>query len=178
MKEKEYESLVRKLAEEFDKSIPESEKELTDNFVTYLYSAISNLESKGQSKDEIERKIGAYARYIIGRDLEEKKREIVIDNAFEKIRQISNEFFRMAKGVLVGEQVDSNDDFSQKIEEMKELLCRVTKYNRQQAENLISEAILDVGFITNSQSGITSVRIAHETRRKKQEEKNMKGEER
>ena len=181
MKNKEYEELINQLANRFAQSIPEKEKELVNEFAKYLDSVISNLKRRGKAEEEIKRGISTYTEYIIRQDLEEKKMEIIVDNSFEKIKQISNEFFGMAKRTLDGEQMNPEEDFSKRINEMKKLLTTVKEYNVQQAKSLISEAIIDSNYITNPQSGFTSIRIAHEIKRKEEEEaiKNkMEGEER
>ena len=181
MKDKEYEEFVNQLANEFKQSIPENEESLTNDFIKYLYSAIKSLQQRGETKAEIKRKISLFSRYIINQDLDEKKHEIVVDDAFEQIRQISNQLFEIARKVLNSEYVNIEDDVSKKVSEMRGLLSSVKEYNRRQAENFISEAIVDFNYINNPQSGIMSIRIAHEIKRKEAEEsiqKNMEGEER
>lgn len=182
MKDKEkYEELVNQLANEFKKSIPKTEETLTNNFITFLYSVINGFQERGETRGEIIRKISLFSRYIIKQDLDEKKRTIVVDDAFEKIRQISNSIFEIAKRVLNGENVNIEGDISKKTSEMSELLSSVKECNREQAETFVSEAIVDINYILNPQSGLMSIRIAHEIKRKAEEEairKNMEGEER
>ena len=181
MKDKEYEGLVNQLANKFKKSIPETEESLTNDFIKYLYSAIVNLQQRGETKTEITRKISLFAKYIISQDLDEKKHEIVVDDSFEQIRQTSNQLFEMARRVLNGEQVNIDDDIHEKVSKMRGLLSSVKEYNKRQAENFVSEAIIDFNYISNPQSGLMSVRIAHDIKRKEAEgvtQKNMEEEER
>lgn len=91
----------------------------------------------------------------------------VIDNNFEKIKEISNKVFVDARNILNGKKIEYN--LSDKVVEMEKLISKVEKHNKEQAEKLISEAILDMNFIDNPNTEICSLRLSNIIRMIKQQ---------
>lgn len=100
----------------------------------------------------------------------------VIDNNFEKIKKISNKVFIEARNILNEKKLEYSLS-DKKVVEMEELVGKVERCNKEQAEKLLSEAILDMNFIDNPNTEVCSLRLSNIIRMIKQQ-KNIKEEER
>ena len=79
------------------------------------------------------------------------------DKSLEKIKDLSNQIFEKAQRNTKTENLDVNDN----INKMIDLLHSVEKSNKDMAELLISEAVLDSQYITNKNTEVTSIRMAY-----------------
>ena len=163
----EEEKYIESLLIEFKRSVPENEKELIREFKKYMENTLEDIKSDDLELDEnlTKRVLKRTADYIINLpDLDSKKREIIYDNNFEEVRMISGKIFKEACKVLRGEKqkVGENIEVEKELEKIKEKIKDVQKYNLKQAEELLSEAYLDVEFIKNPNTDICSLRIGRE----------------
>lgn len=164
--ELEYKEIILELVARFKLSIPTNEEELAKEFEEYLYSTVKNLENSTnkfvrKDKKSIEDVLKSVTDNLCNLDLELKKQELLFDNNFKKIGEISNTFFELAKFVFEGEEMNIEINAQEKIDEMEKLLSLVEPYNKEEAERLLSEAILDLKFIENPRSNISSIRLGH-----------------
>ena len=96
----------------------------------------------------------------INKYIEKMKQEEQDDPSMVKIRKISNEAYQRAANVAYGKEVEKYD-YKEKSDALNELLKNVTEKNKAEAKKLVSEALLDVMFVNNPKSLITSLRIGH-----------------
>ena len=176
MKE-ELEGLILKLTTDFEKTIPQKENERTEiieAFKNYLYLAVQTIEestSKFISKDleSIKSFLNSIASDFDKKDMEYIKRNLLVDKSFEEIRGKSVQIFEMAKSIMLGKRENVEIDVATEIDNMENLLKGVKKCNQKQAEELISEAIVDLQYITHLNEDVLSLRLYHF---KKQNERN------
>lgn len=173
MKE-ELEGLIVKLTTDFEKTIPKEDNERNEMVVAfrnYLYLAVKTIQestSKFIDKDleSIKSVLNGIAKDFGNReDIDAIKRILLIDSAFDEIRKKSLEIFEMAKSSLNGKDNNVNIDIASEIENMQNLLKRVKGYNKEQARELISEAIVDLEYITHSEDDNLSLRLYQFKRR-------------
>lgn len=182
------EQVILNLTMSFEKTIPEDEEkraELISAFKNHLYLAVRTIQesnSKFISKDEasIESTLKGISNDFNKKDLQNKKQELLKDSSFEQIKQISGLAFRSAQDVLNGNSNAIDFDITDKISEVKALLETVESYNREQAQRLVSETILDFRFIENPSNQVSSLRLSHVRRTMGQlrDNNNYKGDER
>lgn len=164
----ELENLIAELTANFERTIQEDNEknEIIEAFRNYLYLAVQTIQestSKFISKDpeSIKSVLNSIARNYENMDIDAIKRTLLIDNAFDEIRKKSLEIFEIAKSNLSGKTNDANIDVENEVKNMQTLLKEVKEYNKEQAQELISEAIIDSGYITNSNEDILSLRLYH-----------------
>lgn len=168
MKE-ELEDLILKLTTEFENTITEEENKKTEivvAFKNYLYLAVETIQestSKFISKDleSIKSVLTSIANRFDTSDLESVKRDLLVDNAFEEIRQKSVHIFEMAQSCIQNKKKNVEIDRDAEFNNMKNLLKSVKEYNQRQARELISEAILDLEYITSLNDNVLSLRLYH-----------------
>ena len=167
MKE-ELDGFILKLTTEFEKIIPE-EKEKNDiigAFKNYLYFAVNviqeaTLEFKDKDVDSIKLVLTRIANVFGTSDLAYVKRNLLVDNAFETIKERSAQIFDMAKNSIRVKETNIDIDVDIEIKKMTESLKSVKEYNERQARSLISEAILDLEYITTLSEEALSLRLYH-----------------
>lgn len=170
------------LIQNFEKIIPKEEKERTEliqAFKEYLYMAVKTIQessSKNIDKDEdfIKLTLNNIVSDLSARDINSMKQYLIADDAYEEIRKKSIEIFEVAKNAMLGKKANLKYDKTTEIEEMKNSLKNVKEYNQENAENLISEAIVDLTYLDDPNAGCLSIRLYHF----KDSIKNLKGEER
>ena len=97
--------------------------------------------------------------------MEDKK-----DINFENICEISSKVFEIAKKKMTGEKVKIDIPDREIKEKLEDLLNSVNFINEIEAKRLVSETMLDLDYITNSEVKVLSLRLGQIYR--KQERKN------
>ena len=85
--------------------------------------------------------------------------EINKDSNFDEIKRISIEIFEVAKEKMKNGEVKTNIDDEKTKKELRELLDKVDFLNEIEAKRLVSEAMLDLDYINNSDVKILSLRL-------------------
>lgn len=179
MKELEYKEVIEKLKKEFNESISYSDPELMKEFENYLNRTIKSIKEfqlGGKKFDESSVKpvLESMANRIIAEDIQMKRKDLIKDVNFEKIRQISMKAFTVAQDVLKGKELEEELDIDGEMKKLETLLNSVEEYNKEQARNLVSEAILDLNFIANPNSEMVSLRLGEIIRLNKSEQNNKR----
>ncbi len=99
------------------------------------------------------------------KNMEDKK-----DINFENICEISSKVFEIAKKKMTGEKVKIDIPDREIKEKLEDLLNSVNFINEIEAKRLVSETMLDLDYITNSEVKVLSLRLGQIYR--KQERKN------
>ena len=172
------EQLIEELTENFKQSIPEGETKLIDAFKEYLLKVnddLKNSDSKFVLKDEesISNVLRRITERLVRSDLRSKKRELLIDENFEKLSMLSGLAKVMAEDILNGKESNIKFDINEKIEEMTSLLDLVEEYNKEQASWLVSEGTLDFKFVENPETNIVSLRLNRIIQAKKARKENF-----
>ncbi len=167
MNELEYKPLISKLVEQFKKSTPDDEEELIAGFENYLYTIVRKMkeakhDSTKEGKQRIEILLNRITKNLSMTNLETKKSRILVDESFEEIRKISDNVFETALRQLESNATTNIDiNVEEKIEKIIQLLEEVKSFNKEQAQMLVSETMLDLQFIQNPKTDIKSLRLAH-----------------
>ena len=154
------------LVKKFKESISQEESELVDRFKEYLQIAImsiKNNESKFINKDDesIRSVVTKMANDLIYASLETKKRVLIEDKNLIRINEYSNQAYKDATKIVMGDSEAIEYDIDKRIDEINYLLEEVKEYNKDIAKKMVSEIILDLNFIKNPKTGITSLRLGH-----------------
>lgn len=162
----EIKNLIKELAERFRDSIPEGENQLVIEFEKYLYSTVTNMQNSDspfirKDIDSIKSLLMKITDVFISYELNVKKQYLLLDESFEKIGKISGKIYKIAQGILNGNEISVDVDEGEKINELNDLLKDVADYNMEQAKLLVSEAKLDIKFIKNPDTNILSLRLAN-----------------
>ena len=83
------------------------------------------------------------------------------DKNFKEIRRMSAQYFELAKKKIDGKDINENVDTSKEIQKLGELLQKVNSYNKKKAQELVSETVLDINFISKSNVNVSSLRLYH-----------------
>lgn len=81
------------------------------------------------------------------------------DVNFENICKISSKVFGIAKKRLAGEKVKIDVSVDAVRDKLQKLLNNVNFINEIEAKRLVSETLLDLGYITNPQVKVLSLRL-------------------
>lgn len=81
------------------------------------------------------------------------------DVNFENICKISSKIFEIAKKKLAGEKVKIDVSVDEVKDKLQNLLDGVSFINEIEAKRLVSETILDLGYITNLEVKVLSLRL-------------------
>lgn len=165
-KDNEYEQIIYSLTDEFAKNVGYDEIELIKAFENYLYNALKQNESTKlkfikNDKESTERLLRLITERLINADLDTKKRRLIKDESFERIKKTSREAFEIAQSILNNKTPNFNFDIQKKIDELQEAISDVKIYNKEQANELVSETILDLNFIENPKTNIVSLRMGY-----------------
>lgn len=141
---------------------PKYHQEIKDSYKQYLYNREFELSLGG---DTIEEQIEFFTdfqnqnwKYYYENA---KLSEILKDEAFDKIKEMSYESFKLAsQKKMTNNPTISASDSATKIDMLRKLLNEVREFNKGFAEDMVSEAILDYNYASNNKE-ITSFRIAH-----------------
>ena len=88
-----------------------------------------------------------------------EKREEISDENFEKIEELSNKVFDIAKKIMLNEDITIDIDTKEIRKEASELLESVDFNNEIEANRIYSEIILDLNYIDNPNVSILSLRL-------------------
>lgn len=88
-----------------------------------------------------------------------EKREEISDENFEKIEELSNKVFDIAKKIMLKEDRTIDIDTKEIRKEASELLESVDFNNEIEANRIYSEIILDLNYIDNPNVSILSLRL-------------------
>ncbi len=164
MNNNELSNKINDLTIKFKNTVPEENEKLEKAFKQRLVKICEECKNKEYSKEFIVFNLSRIGNKIIKYDLKYKKKYLLEDKNLEKIRRISGEIFNSAINILKNNSNEKleQDDYKNAINSMQESYNNVEEYNKEEARNLISEAILDLKFIKNPNSEITSFRLARE----------------
>ena len=165
--EKEYVNLINELATNFEKSIPDDEKEknkLIESFKNYLKFGVNSLKNSKLefiSKDfeSICETIKQMAERLCDKDIMLVKQKLLEDANFDKIREISGKVFELAIKKMNKEKINESFDLSSQREEMEKLLEKVEPYNQKIARELVSETLVDMEFLETGNMDVLSLRL-------------------
>ena len=174
----ENDELIQELVNDLRKEVPENETELIESYKNYLYFSVENTlnsDSKFISKDKesIQSYLRFFSKTFMNYSLERKKQFLQMDKSFTRLRELSNEVFLKAQNALNGSAEESTDIIKYR-EELNNLLEKVEPYNKVEAQKLVSEAMLDLNFISNPGNDVMSLRLGHfvsSTNKKTEEER-------
>lgn len=166
MEDLEYKEVISELTSKFEKSVPKEEQELVTEFEKFLYSGVKSLEQSdskfiNKDKNSIIDVLKQVANKLIDYDLDTKKQQLLYDSSYGEIKKSSNNIFNMAIDKLEQKLVNIDFDILEEITKLEDLLNSVESYNKQQAEMLVSEAILDLNYINNPSESAMSLRLSH-----------------
>lgn len=166
MTDSQTERMVDNLTDQFRKYIANGDSDLASQYqkyVEYLIESILNTSLPHIKKDE------ETIRYMLQVDFKQLKEmsidkirnKIIKDLAYEQIEKISAEIYFSAKKVFKGERIETDtiNRLSQELESSKKQLKDVREAFRNNAEKLVSEAILDLHYITHPGTDTTSLRL-------------------
>lgn len=91
--------------------------------------------------------------------MKKTENEIKEDSNFDEIKHISTEIFEVAKEKMKNKETKTNIDAEETKKKLKELLEKVDFLNEIEAKRLVSEAMLDLDYISNSDVKILSLRL-------------------
>ena len=103
--------------------------------------------------------------------MQEKEKEI--DDSLEKIRQLSSEVFEVAKKKLAGENFQTDLESHEIKKELRNLLNKVNFMNEIEAKRIISETMLDLDYIDNSEVRAISLRLGKLYRTQQMQKENV-----
>lgn len=165
MKENKYEEIIKELVEDFTKTIPnsENERELINSFEKYLYNLIEAINNSQDIKEKDEEFIKYVLRYSteITKELPliQKKQKLIEDKNFNEIERISIDAFRTVQEIIFGKEIKKDEKELEEVrQKLKANLERVREFNKEQAQYLVSEGMLDLYFIENPETNIMSLR--------------------
>mgnify|MGYP000422376500 FL=1 len=86
---------------------------------------------------------------------------MIEDKNLIRINEYSNQAYKDATKIVMGDSEAIEYDIDKRIDEINYLLEEVKEYNKDIAKKMVSEIILDLNFIKNPKTGITSLRLGH-----------------
>jgi len=167
MKDSNYNKLIIELTRQFEKSIPDDEKdkaELVNQFKNYMEKERDNASRNivvRSSSYLMEKMLRSKANQLIETDIITKKKSLLKDENFEELMQRSIQAFEIAKKTLLaGDRVVKEINSVELIEEVKELRDSVRDFNQKDARAICSETILDINLMACPGANMVSLRIA------------------
>ncbi|MBQ9072024.1 MAG: hypothetical protein IJY25_02590 [Bacilli bacterium] len=162
-----YEELMKNLINEFSKSIPVTEEEkdkLIWAFYEHLKSIVTYIYETNSEQDDnynmMKRLLEQNARRLTLCDINSKKSILIKDEAFEKLEKLSFQLFEYAKEKKNNTNLRlTKDSYNEILEAFDKLYELVKPYNKEEAENLRSEGILDADYLFEDECNITSLRL-------------------
>lgn len=88
-----------------------------------------------------------------------KETENELDMNFQELQKISLEIFEMAKEKMLTEKVIENIEINKYKDQLVNLLKDVNFINELEAKRLVSEAMLDLDYISKKEVRILSMRL-------------------
>ncbi len=163
------ETIYNSLCEEFQKNIPDEEKEELSNLfkkeIENECSKLSAPDSEEEKKIKI-RMVTSYEKELCNMSLEYKKEKLIKDEQFEQINYLSLNAYALARKKLNDNEAISVDDANEKIELLEKMLESVQDFNKPQAKMEVSEAILDLKYASGQVDDIFSLRMGREIQNK------------
>ncbi len=177
--EKELQEYILELTKKFSNIIPRGEQDavnLVKEFKKYLENAveiIKEMESPnvGKDVDSIKSILDITASNFLESDINYLKHELLEDKAFEIIREKSLNLYDIAQKKADKKAIDTKLNIEEEEEKIINLLDEVKDYNKNEAKQLVSEAILDAKYITTKNCDITSLRLGQYIRYMSEEER-------
>ena len=148
----------------------ENEKELQEGFRNYLNRSLKVItdsdlpfaKENDQNNQIIEKYLRKIAEHIINSSVEYKKIVLIDDYYMNKLNAISKKIYEIAMSILEGKKEETKKIDTNKLkEELRDLLKKVKPWNYAQAEQMVSETILDLGVIENPSTDVLSLRLGH-----------------
>lgn len=165
----ELDDLIEKLTNDFKKKNNISEEYIILAFKKYLKHFVKNKEYF--SPDEVEnikRQLIFSSNYINSlQNVYFIKSELIYDKNLEIIRESSMKIFNEAIRVLNGIGITQNIIVDEELRKIREAFKSVEIFNKEVANSLYSEAILDMNYINYPNTNIISLRLGREYRRLK-----------
>ena len=159
MKEEDCEVLINNIAEEYKNSLQNvyNSEELKTGLKNYLYELKESIENLN-SKLSIEE---AYynVNKIKALPLVNQEQKLIKDEKLQEIQRTSMKAYEMAHNVIMGNNEIDKSQLSEMKETLNQSLEGVREFNKQTAQNLVSEGLLDIMFVENPKTGKTSLRI-------------------
>lgn len=138
-------------------------KEVADNYLKYLYSMYSDKEFNEQNYSKMVSVLSRieYDKWV-KRDKKSKLFYFKKDESFDIISSLSQKAFSLASMRLEGKKMAvSQEEIDKDISILISRLDSVEDFNREEAERLVSEGILDFEYTLGRNDNITSFRLGH-----------------
>ena len=160
MKEEDCEVLINNIAEEYKNSLQDvdNSEELKTGLKNYLYELKESIE-KLNSELSIEEAFYYNVNKIKELPLEHQEQKLIKDEKLQEIQRTSMKAYEMAHNVIMGNNEIDKSQLSEMKETLNQSLEGVREFNKQTAQNLVSEGLLDIMFVENPKTGKTSLRI-------------------
>lgn len=160
MKEEDCEVLINNIAEEYKNSLQNvyNSEELKTGLKNYLYELKESIENLN-SELSIEEAFYYNVNKIKGLPLVNQEQKLIKDEKLQEIQRTSMKAYEMAHNVIMGNNEIDKSQLSEMKETLNQSLEGVREFNKQTAQNLVSEGLLDIMFVENPKTGKTSLRI-------------------
>ena len=138
-------------------------EEVSNNYLEYLYSMYSDKEINEQNYSKIVEILSKieYEKWK-RRDRKSKLYHLKKDKSFDVINDISKKAYSLASMHFEGKTIDvSKEEIDKNINILVNQLNSVEDFNKEEAERLVSEGILDFGYAIGKNDNVTSLRIGH-----------------
>lgn len=161
LKEAENTQLIEELTKNFAINIPKNEGNLVELFKNMLIKQLKYIQQNPSDSISTYEYLQSVATRIMQLpNIDSIKKELIRDENLEKIRKISRGIvFKRACEKLQGAKSDDGINIDEIIKELESLLERVEKFNKKEAEMLVSEAYLDAEYIKNTDTDKFSFRL-------------------
>ncbi len=160
MKEEDCEVLINNIAEEYKNSLQNvyNSEELKTGLKNYLYELKESIENLN-SELSIEEAFYYNVNKIKALPLVNQEQKLIKDEKLQEIQRTSMKAYEMAHNVIMGNNEIDKSQLSEMKETLNQSLEGVREFNKQTAQNLVSEGLLDIMFVENPKTGKTSLRI-------------------
>lgn len=166
MNDSQTKEIVNYLAGNFEKNIANGDNDLVSQYkkyVEYLIESILKTSLPHIKKDEknIIYMLEVDLNQFNEMSIDEIRNKIIRDFAYEQIKTISAKVYSEARKAFEGNRIETDtiNRLSQELEISKKQLKDVREAFRNNAEKLVSEAILDLHYITHPGTDTTSLRL-------------------
>ena len=163
------ETIYNNLINEFQRDMPENEKEILSNlFKKEIEREVNRItEPIDEKKKEFSITfITSYEKDLCNSSLEYKKAVLIKDEQYEQIKYLSLNAYALARKKLNDNEAISVDEANEKIELLEKMLESVQDFNKSQAQMEVSEAILDLKYASGQLDNVFSLRLGREVQNK------------
>ena len=133
-------------------------EELKTGLKNYLYELKESIENLN-SELSIEEAFYYNVNKIKALPLVNQEQKLIKDEKLQEIQRTSMKAYEMAHNVIMGNNEIDKSQLSEMKETLNQSLEGVREFNKQTAQNLVSEGLLDIMFVENPKTGKTSLRI-------------------